>query len=313
MTQRTLARLERILVMVPWLLDHPGAAVDEVTGRFGTTRAQLLDDLDVLGYCGLPGYGGGDLVEATVVGDRITVRLADFFRRPLTLSVREAVALLLAGRAMADLPGGGGPLASAVAKLSRALGADPALTVAIAAEGDDWLPLLRTAVTGRHVVRVRYRSRSKEETTQRDVEPWALVGAHGTWYLRGWCRMARDERAFRLDRIEAAQLAGPTADALPRATVRSAAGPPAYVPAPGDRAVVLDLEPDAWWVPERVVADRLEDLGGGVRRLHLRVGALELVARLVLSLAPAARVVSPPELAERVAELASAVLARHSH
>jgi predicted DNA-binding transcriptional regulator YafY len=74
--------------MVPWLLEHPGISIAEVSERFGVARDELTEDLDILGYCGLPGYGGGDLIEVSVMGDRIVVRMADFFARPLTLSVR---------------------------------------------------------------------------------------------------------------------------------------------------------------------------------------------------------------------------------
>jgi len=307
-TARTLQRLERILVMVPWLLEHPGVPVDEVTTRFGMTRRELERDLDVLGYCGLPGYGGGDLVETSIVGDRVTVRLAEFFRRPLTLSLREALTLLLAARALAGVPGlpESAPLSRALAKLQTTLGAEPRLSIDLSTPGDERLPLLRAAVEQRRVVHLRYRSRSKEETTERDVEPWAVVGAAGSWYLQGWCRLARGPRDFRLDRIEDAVLTGEDAGPVPR----DPPPPPAYRPGPGDAQVVLALDPGAWWLPERLVVDRVEDRDG-LRLVHLRTRSLEWLARLVLSLAPGVRVVSPAGLAERVAALASATLERH--
>ncbi len=308
-TVRTLQRLERILVMVPWLLEHPGVPVDEVTTRFGVTRRELERDLDVLGYCGLPGYGGGDLVETAVVGDRVTVRLAEFFRRPLTLSLREALTLLLAARALAGVPGvaESASLRRAQVKLQTTLGAEPRLSIDLSTPGDERLPLLRAAVEQRRVVHLRYRSRSKEETTERDVEPWAVVGAEGAWYLQGWCRLARGPRDFRLDRVEEAVLTGEDAGPVPAAPPPA----PAYQPRPGDVEVVLALDPAAWWLPERLVVDAVEDVDG-VRLVRLRTGSLEWLARLVLSLAPAVRVVQPATLAARVADLAAATLERHA-
>jgi predicted DNA-binding transcriptional regulator YafY len=122
---QTLARLERLLVVVPWLLEHPGADVAAVSARLGVARDELLADLDLLGYCGLPGYGGGDLIEVSIVGDHVTLRMADFFRRPLRLSLREAVTLLLAARALAGVEGlaESAVLARAAARLESALGA----------------------------------------------------------------------------------------------------------------------------------------------------------------------------------------------
>jgi len=305
----TLQRLERILVLVPWLLAHPGVDVDEVTARFGVSRDELLRDLDVLGYCGLPGYGGGDLVEVGVVGDRVTVRLADFFRRPLTVTRREALGLLLAARALAAVPGlpESADLTSALVKLETALGTRAPVAIDLTAPGDQYLPELRRAIEERRVVHLAYRSRSKQEHTERDVEPWAVVGAGGAWYLQGWCRSARAARDFRLDRVVTLDVtdrdAGPVPDHPP--------APPVYQPGAGDVEVVLDLDPAVWWLPDRLVVDRVEDAPGGaeVRRLTLRTPELEWVARMVLARSPAVRVVAPPALAARVHALAGRTLA----
>ena len=154
MASSTLARLERILVLVPWLLDHPGVELDEVVERFAVPRGELLHDLDVLGYTGLPGYGGGDLVEVTVADDRVTVRLADFFARPLTLTLREAVTLLLAASALSAVPGlpESPALQRALAKLEAALGSQPRLAIRLAAPGDELLGLLREAIESHRLV-----------------------------------------------------------------------------------------------------------------------------------------------------------------
>jgi len=308
-----LARLERILLIVPWLLEHPGAEVAEVTERFGISEAELADDLDVLGYCGLPGYGGGDLVETSIVGDRVTVRLAHFFRRPLRLSVREALALLLAGRALADLGGlaESAALRRAVLRVEESLGAAPGLAIDIDAPGTELLPSLRAAVADRRVVALRYRA-AGGQVTDREVEPWALVGAAGAWYLQGWCRLARGPRDFRLDRIVGADVTDDDAGPLPH----QPPPPPVYVPSPGDAEAVLELDPAAWWLPERLVVDAVEEVparddAGPVRRVRLRTRSPDWLAAQVLSLSPAVRVVQPPQLAERVAELAQRVLDRH--
>ncbi len=303
---RTLQRLERILTMVPWLLDNPGVSVDEVTARFGVPRAQLVDDLDVLGYCGLPGYGGGDLIEASVVGNRIHVRLAEFFARPLRLSVREALTLLLAARALAGVQAlpESGALRRAVKALEAALGVDAAnVAVDLTGDGDELLAPLRAAVDNGEVVTLTYRSASKAELTTRDVEPWAVVGFGGAWYLQGWCRMATAPRDFRVDRIRRLEPTG-TPVALERGhELRT----PVYHPGPDDLTVELALAAGAEWIADEVVADEVVDVGGQ-RRLRLRTASPEWVARLVVRLGGLATVVAPDSLAERVRELAAATL-----
>ena len=306
MTQ-ALDRLERVLVMVPWLLEHQGATFADVAARFQTTPEEVAADLDVLGYCGLPGYGGGDLVEVTTFGESITIRMADFFRRPLRLSLREAVTLLLAARSLAqvqELPESRA-LQRAVGRLEAVIGAgapvDPKeirMAVDVRAEGDEHLPPLREAIRGRRLVRLTYRSASKAETTVRDVEPWSLVGAAGAWYLRGWCRGAVGHRDFRLDRVVDVEVLD---EVVPPRTSQPAAPVAAYVPRAEDPTAVVDLDPSAWWLGDRLSTEPPGDAGGGWRTYVVRVRDLDWLARRLLPLGPRARVRAPWELSNLVA------------
>lgn len=311
-----LQRLERILVMVPWLLEHPGVSVDEISERFEVSGEDLAADLDILGYCGLPGYGGGDLVETSIVGDRVVVRMADFFRRPLRLSLREALTMILAARVVGGLGilPDSGPLQRAEDKLHHALagperrGNDPmapAVAVDLRAPGDEHLPTLREAVAARRVVRLVYRAGSTGTTTERDVEPWAVVGSLGAWYLQGFCRLVEAPRDFRLDRVR--QLVVTDEAAGPRP---GPPAPPRYEPAPEDTRVILELQPEAWWLAEWLVTDDASERGQRLR-ITFRTPALDWAARLVLGLGSAVRVLEPDVLRAQVATLARAILARY--
>lgn len=314
---RTLSRLERILTMVPWLLEHQGVGIDEVAERFGTSADEVARDLDVLGYCGLPGYGGGDLIEASVVGDRVSVRMADYFRRPLRLSVREAVTLLLAARAVASVEGlpESDALKRAIGKLEAALGGagdrvelgDVRVALDVRAPGDEHLPTLRAAADGRRVVRMVYRSASKAETTSRDVEPWAVVGVGGAWYVQGYCRLAQAPRDFRLDRIQTLELLD---EAASHSLPVDGPGAPYYTPSSGDETVVLDVDPSCAWLREQIVLDEASEHDGRLR-LRFRTPQLEWAARLVLRFGNDVTVVAPQRLVSRVDELATATLARY--
>lgn len=305
-----LESLERIMLVVPWLLEHEGAAIDDVCTRFGLRRDDLMADLDVLGYCGLPGYGGGDLVQVLTDGEHVTVRLAEAFRRPLRLSTREALTLVLAARAVERLPGLAAPpaLRSARERLETALGATAPVAISLEAEGDEHLPELRGALRARRVVRLVYRAGSSHESSERDVEPWELRATAGAWYLHAYCRSARAPRWFRLDRIERLVV---REERAPTPPADRPAPPPAYRPSEGDEVVVLHVQRPAAWLLERLVVEEVEEAGDGVRAT-LRAPALEGIARLVLSQGGAVRVVAPPRLAERVAELARATLARYA-
>lgn len=105
-SQRQVARL---LALLPYLQARPGARVPDVAAAFGISPEQLVADLRVLWFCGLPGLAMGDLIEvdmeAVEGSGRITVTNADYLARPLRLDAVEATALLVAVRALADATG----------------------------------------------------------------------------------------------------------------------------------------------------------------------------------------------------------------
>ncbi len=59
---------------------------------------------------------------------------------------------------------------------------------------------LTEAIIDRQVVRFSHR-KPTGETTEREVEPRALLARRGTWYLRGHDRTRDDVRVFRTDRV----------------------------------------------------------------------------------------------------------------
>ena len=98
-------RFPRLLALVPYLLVRPGVLIEEVAADFSVTVPQLRRDLELLWMCGLPGYGPGDLIDLSFEGDTVTVTFDAGMRRPLRLSGAEATALVVALRALAEIPG----------------------------------------------------------------------------------------------------------------------------------------------------------------------------------------------------------------
>ena len=57
------------------------------------------------------------------------------------------------------------------------------------------------------MLRITYRDRHDRETV-REVEPVAFAATRAQWYLMAWCRLRGGARAFRVDRILAADDTG---------------------------------------------------------------------------------------------------------
>lgn len=60
---------------------------------------------------------------------------------------------------------------------------------------------MRQAIVDKKVIQMEYYSSYREETTQRDAEPIGLLYYGQAWHFIGWCRLRKDYRDFRLDRI----------------------------------------------------------------------------------------------------------------
>lgn len=71
---------------------------------------------------------------------------------------------------------------------------------------DPRLMTLRQAIRQQQVIDVTYHSYTRDEVTQRQIEPYELIYGGGSWYVRGHCRLRQDTREFRLDRIDTLQM-----------------------------------------------------------------------------------------------------------
>jgi predicted DNA-binding transcriptional regulator YafY len=61
------------------------------------------------------------------------------------------------------------------------------------------------AIIQRRVVRLDYVDKTGS-TTERVIEPVAVLGLHPNWYLWAWCRLRSAPRSFRIDRIRGARM-----------------------------------------------------------------------------------------------------------
>lgn len=304
MSQRTASRLSRILAMIPWVIANPGSSVEEVCRRFGYTESDLAQDLNIVFVCGLPGYGPGDLMSAEIIDDEVVIDMAEYFEDAPRLAPAEALALLAAGMAITASGQGGEVLEEAVDKLSAALlpEGSEVIDIDLAAE-PELVGRLKSAAARNEVVAITYTSLSRDETTEREVEPWSVFSSLGNWYLMGYCRLAADRRVFRVDRIKAAAPIGETFTppaSLPPAEAR-------YVPSIEDVRARIALGPGARWVteyyPVDIVSDRSEEL-----IVDFSAADPLVAARLLLRLGPDAKLIKGEEVERALAELRQRIL-----
>jgi proteasome accessory factor B len=204
-------KTERLLSLVVCLLSSrryltAGQIRDAVPGypdAFEAFKRMFERDKDELRELGIPLETGTNNALDEEVGYRIPRQAYEL--PEIVLEPDEAAVLGLAARVWrrAELAGAaaGGLLklraAGIDAEETTQPGIEPRLRTGDAAFGPLW-----EAVRDRRPVSFEYLAAGRTAPQVRNLEPWGVVNRHGLWYVAGFDRDRREERVFRLSRIE---------------------------------------------------------------------------------------------------------------
>ncbi len=309
-------QVNRLLALVPYLQARPdGASLAETAADFAVSEKQLLADLEVLWFCGLPGGLPGDLIEVDVEGARggwIRLSNAEYLSRPLRFAPDEALSLVVALELVRELAGPdlGAAVDGALAKLSLAHSALPApvVAVSVASGSSEVRRLLTSAIEQGRVVRLTYDGQTRAETTSPLVEPKRLSVRDGYGYLDAWSLDRQGWRVYRMDRIAEVEV------------LEEAAAERGEVPGftsgwldtlPDAAEVTLVLDESATWITEYIPVRSARQTPDGLAVTLLVSDPAWLRAQL-LRLGPGVLRVEPPEAAESARHAAREALALYS-
>lgn len=309
-------RLVRLLNMVPYFQANPRITYAEAASDLGVSVAQLQTDLNQLWMCGLPGYGPGDLIDFEFSGDTIEVTFSAGIDHPLRLTSPEATGVLVALRALVDVPGMVDPEAarSAIAKIEQAAGAaghdisdavtaveEPAPVESEAAAA------VRTAVRNARALAIEYYSASHDVLTSRVVDPIRVLLVADHSYLEAWCRSAEGVRLFRFDRIVDARVLDEPA-APPPPAVEAGPDTSLFDADPALPSATLLIDPSASWMFDYYPLRVQRELADGSCEAAMTYASDAWMARFVLGFGSAVRVLEPQALADKVRQSAAAAL-----
>ena len=315
-------QVTRLLALAPYLQTRGEVPLKEVAADFGVSPAQMLKDLRVLYLCGLPGYGPGELIDINVEAleddpeGLVRVDNADFLARPLRLGSNEASALIVALHALLDAS----PAASrdvverTLAKLEEAAaaGSTPLVDVHLprtrpAVEGA--ARVLAAAVADNRQARLDYYVPTRDETTQRVVDPIAVTRTQGRDYLDAWCHLAEDRRLFRIDRITGLEVLESPRVAHDLQARDLSEG--LFEPGPDDLRARVRLSPEMRWFAEYYPVLTTRAGRDGCLEATLAVSDERWLLRLALRFGPGLTVLEPAQLRDRVADVARDALRLH--
>jgi len=225
-------RLKRLLLLVPYVVRHPGIHLDALAERLGVERQVLMGELDLLTLIGRPPYMPDDYIDLHVENERVWVQLDARLSAPPRFTVPEAVALAAAASLVGEA--GGEVLRGAQQRLSEAL--PPAaresfreLASRVDTRGASAAGLepLSRALREHRVVTFDYLTPGREKAEARRVRPQALEALFGHWYLTGYDEGRKGVRQFRLDRLTGLAVTAdpfaPGSDPAPTRRAREAA------------------------------------------------------------------------------------------
>jgi proteasome accessory factor C len=221
MVKRTSTPIEqtaRLLDLVPFLLTHQGIAVEDLAKQFAVTQEVILDDLNTLWMCGLPGYTPLELIDLEFDSGYVTIRNADPLAKVRALGGSEMVALALGLdlllNGLGDLPT---EMTDRIVQLSERVRSviGSQITITEAAQSQVRAVIDR-AIAERANVSIAYFSPQRDEVKERIISPFGFFIEGSFEYLEAFCELAGAARTFRLDRIKTA-----SPDLLPRVIATS--------------------------------------------------------------------------------------------
>jgi predicted DNA-binding transcriptional regulator YafY len=318
-----LKRSVRLMRLLSRLRGKRWRGVGELAAHFGVTARTIYRDLaDLERSYPIERSHGAGAEEAEGAGYRLPPGAE---LPPVQLTVEETALL----RALLDHP----LLARdrTLAKAARALEAKLSAAVAGLAETPAGLKLapvdrsgpraeealagLKAAIDAGRAVEVVYESLSGSDhrPLPRGLDPWKLFHRGDAWYVVGWCRVHREPRIFRLDRISAvgvlAEPARPPAPGFDLDDFLEGAWAVFYGSSSFDVVLVFEAALAPLVLHARHHAGETKrELADGRIEYRVTLSALDEVARWIVGFGGGVRVAGPEELRRKVLALARGTL-----
>jgi len=207
-------RVDRLMAIVVRLQGRRVVRAEDIADYFGISVRTVYRDIAALGEAGIPilsepgiGYGlakGYHLPPVMFTSEEasalfIGATLVDHFTDASLRKQMESALLKIRSVLPRDRQDFLDRLERSTAVVSRRLTPLPRLA-------SETLIPIQSALAGRRVLALDYQGAQRRELTKRQVEPLGLVHYSDNWHLIAYCRLRRDVRDFRTDRICKIQL-----------------------------------------------------------------------------------------------------------
>ena len=200
-------RIDRLVAILIHLQGRRVTRAEDIADEFQTSIRTVYRDIAALAEAGVPVVGEAGLGYSIVKGYHLP---------PVHFTTEEATALITASMLMDRFTDSSlaSSMDSALAKIRAVLPPDHQDHIARLERrmsvpneprqtGPAALFLIQKALADRTVLRIAYRGSGAVDALRREIEPLGLTYYGDRWHLIAWCRLRKDYRDFRTDRIAA--------------------------------------------------------------------------------------------------------------
>lgn len=195
----TLAQTERLLNLVPYIATHQNVPISDLAKEFGVSKKEILDDLNTLWMCGLPGYTPLELIDLSFDDGFVSIRNAEILEIPRSLTTSEVVALILGLDLVVQSNGAPKKEIQSLQEKLRKISGDIARALPLVDSA--YRATIQQAISERKGLAVSYFSPISDEISHRDVTPLEIHLDGSFEYLVAMTE--KGLRHFRLDRVSA--------------------------------------------------------------------------------------------------------------
>ena len=216
-----IAKAARLLDLVPYISTHQGVSVKSLASEFGVSVDELLDDLNTLWMCGLPGYTPLELIDLSFDSGYVSIRNAEVLQRVRLLTKEELVVIAIGLDLLKEsISEDRTDLASAITSLATKIKSLIGDVVSVSPNVDSaHRALILRALKERRDLKVKYHSLIRDEISERRITPIELGSDNGLETLFAYCSKAKAFRTFRLDNFIDAEISEASAEVANRKSV----------------------------------------------------------------------------------------------
>ena len=302
MVDNAASRALRTMDLIPYILENPGISIGKLAKQFSVSEKQVESDLQLIFMCGLPGYTPYELIDLIFEDGVVSIIDPQVLDKPRRFTKSELVVIILGLQLLSELSASDATRLGKLQLLSNKimkLGGSNSVVIAPSSSKSPYVEVITRAITDKKSLTIQYQSLVKVEISVRSIIPHSLFLMNGNLYLSALDLKAKSDRTFKVELIKDCEIGNEISN---QAVTQDSSA----------LEVVLDVQRAYRNFIERnsSIITAVEEQKNSFR-VHLKLNNLEWLKRSILSNSPGIKVISPPSLAQEMAELAASLLASY--